>query len=158
MTTTRDSAHPMPRPMLADIDPEGFKAVVAIEKHLRSRIDPALLELVWLRASIVNGCAFCVDLHGRTAQRAGESVDRLLALSAWRESPSFTQAERAALALTDAVTSIADGVDDHDWQTAVDHYGDGPTVDLVFAIALINVWNRVAVATQVRPPVRVSHE
>ncbi|MAT07233.1 MAG: alkylhydroperoxidase [Acidimicrobiaceae bacterium] len=141
----------MSRPVLANADPDGFKAVVALEKHLRSVVDRDIFELVWLRASIINGCAFCVDMHSRDALRNGESVDRLLALTAWPESPLFTESERAALALTDAVTRIENGgVDDAVWAAAAQAFGDAATVQLVLAIAAINVWNRVAISTHMQ--------
>lgn len=141
----------MSRPVLADVDPTGFKTVVALEKHVRSVIDHGIFELVWLRASMINGCAFCVDTHSRDALRGGESVNRLLALTAWHESPLFTEPERAALALTDAVTHIDHGgVDDAVWSAAAEAFGETSTVQLVLAITTINVWNRLAISTHLQ--------
>ena len=144
----------MERPTLAALDPAGFRAVVALEKHLRSRMDARLMELVWLRASMTNGCAFCIDLHSSTALEEGESVGRLLALAAWRESPSFSDQERAALALTDAVTAIEGGVGEDVWSAAVAHFDESGTMDLLLAIALIHVWNRLAISTRMQAPDR----
>jgi len=114
-------------------------------------LDPVLVELVCLRASQINGCSVCVDGHWRVARRDGETDERLFAVAAWREAPYFTDAERAALALTEAVTRLADREDavaDHIWSAAADHYDDKQLAGLVLAIANINVWNRLNAATR----------
>ncbi|MFN2607172.1 MAG: carboxymuconolactone decarboxylase family protein [Acidimicrobiales bacterium] len=135
------------------LSPEGYRAVLALEHHVRSAVDGRLLELVKLRASMLNGCAFCLDMHGTDALKAGEDVRRLLAVSAWRESPFFSDEERAALALTDAVTRLGEtGVDDPTWHAAVAAFGEATVAELLLAIATINVWNRLAVATHQAPP------
>lgn len=116
-----------------------------------SGLDPILVELVCLRASQINGCSVCVDGHPRIARKLGETDERLFAVSAWREAPYFTDAERAALALTEAVTRLADREDpvpDHVWADAVTHYDDKHLAGLVLAIANINVWNRLNAATR----------
>ena len=116
-----------------------------------SGLDPILAELVCLRAGQINGCSVCIDGHWRIARRDGETDERLFAVSAWREAPYFTDAERAALALTDAVTRLADRDDpvpDHIWAAAAAHYDDKQLAGLVLAIANINVWNRLNVATR----------
>ena len=116
-----------------------------------SGLDPNLVELVCLRAGQINGCSVCIDGHWRIARRDGETDERLLAVSTWREAPYFTDAERAALALTDAVTRLADRDDpvpDHIWSAAAAHYDDKQLAGLVLAIANINVWNRLNVATR----------
>ena len=116
-----------------------------------SGLDPILAELVCLRAGQINGCSVCIDGHWRIARRDGETDERLFAVSAWREAPYFTDAERAALALTDAVTRLADRDDpvpDHIWSAAAAHYDDKQLAGLVLAIANINVWNRLNVATR----------
>lgn len=133
--------------------PDGYRAVRALEAHIRSRIDPSLLELVKLRASMLNGCAFCVDMHSTDAMKNGEDPRRLFAVAAWRESPFFGDAERAALALTDAVTRLDEhGVPDDVWDPVVAALGAGTAAELVFAIATINVWNRLAVTSRTEPP------
>lgn len=108
---------------------------------------PALtVHLVHLRASQINGCSFCVEMHTREALDDGESVERLTAVAAWRESRRFTEAERAALALTEAVTRIADrpeSVSDEVWDAAADIYDEKQLAALVMQIATINMWNRV---------------
>ena len=114
-------------------------------------LDPKLVELVCLRASQINGCSVCVDGHPRVARRLGETDERLFAVSAWREAPYFSDAERAALALTEAVTRLADredGVPDHVWAEATAHYDDKQLAGLVLAIANINLWNRLNAATR----------
>ncbi len=142
-----------PRIRAEELAPEGYKAVLALEHHVRSAIDGRLLELVKLRASMVNGCAFCVDMHSTDALRSGEDVRRVVALATWRESPFFDEAERAALALADAVTRLGEhGVDDDTWAAAVKAFGEPMVAELLLAIAVINVWNRLAVATHAMPP------
>ncbi|KAB8194785.1 carboxymuconolactone decarboxylase family protein [Nonomuraea phyllanthi] len=132
--------------------PESFKALVALEASLRrSGLPERTLELVRLRASQINGCAYCVDMHAHDAKKAGESDERLFALAAWREAPYFTDEERAALALTEAATRLADnpaGVPDDVWDAAADHYDEPTLAALIWAIAAINAWNRVNVTTR----------
>ena len=138
---------------LTELAPDGYRAVRSLEAHVRSKVDPELLELVKLRASVLNGCAFCVDLHATSAVKNGEDPRRLFAVAAWRESPFFSDDERSALALTDAVTRIAErGVPDDVWQPVVDAYGAETAAELVLAIATINVWNRLAVTGEKQAP------
>ena len=114
-------------------------------------LDRKLVELVNMRASQLNGCSVCVDGHWRIARKLGEADERLFAVAAWREAPYFTDAERAAFALTEAVTRLADrpdAVPDDVWAVAAEHYDDKQLAGLVLAIAAINVWNRVNAATR----------
>jgi AhpD family alkylhydroperoxidase len=107
--------------------------------------------LVHLRASQINGCSVCVDMHARDLRRAGETDDRLFAVAAWRDAPYFSDAERAALALTEAVTRISDRPDpvpDEIWDEATRHYDEKALAALIMTIGLINVWNRLNVATR----------
>jgi AhpD family alkylhydroperoxidase len=109
------------------------------------------LGLVELRASQINGCGLCCDMHARMMKKDGESDERLFAVAAWRETPYFTPAERAALALTESVTRIADrseGVSDEVWNEAARHFDERALSALLLAIATINVWNRLNVATR----------
>jgi AhpD family alkylhydroperoxidase len=135
------------------LTPEASRAVYGLERYVRERIDKALLELVKLRASMINGCAFCVDMHATDALAGGEDVRRVVAVAAWRESPFFSDRERAALELTDAVTRLGDhGVPDEVWDTARNEFGEESVADLVLAIATINVWNRLAISGRTAPP------
>lgn len=140
------------RMQIHEVAPEAAKAVYGLEKYVQSAVDPTLLELVKLRASFVNGCAFCVDMHSRDALARGGSTQRLFAVGAWHDAPFFTEAERAALALTDEVTRIADGgVPDEVWDAARAHFSEKELADLLLAIATINVWNRLSISTKLQP-------
>ncbi len=133
-----------------DVDPAAYEAVLGMERYVRnSGLPKPLYELVKIRASQLNGCAFCLDMHNRDARAGGEDQRRLDVLSAWREVPSlFSEAERAAFAFTEAVTLIgAAGVPDDVWEQVSKHFGDTGTVHLLMAISVINVWNRLAVST-----------
>lgn len=108
-------------------------------------------KLIELRASQINGCSVCVDMHSRELRAAGESDERILTVAAWRETPYFTEAERAALALAEAVTRLADrpdGVPDEVWEQAARHYDEQQLAALVVSIATINAWNRINAATR----------
>jgi AhpD family alkylhydroperoxidase len=138
------------------VAPDAYRAVLGMETYARTNVDPTLLELIKLRASVLNGCAYCVDMHSRDALAAGESSRRLFAVSAWREAPFFDERERAALALTDEVTRLGDhGVSDEVWDGAAKHFSERELADLLMAIATINVWNRIAVSTRAQPPAQV---
>jgi AhpD family alkylhydroperoxidase len=130
------------------IAPEPFKAMSALEKELsKSTIEPALRHMIKLRASQINGCAYCIDMHWKDARAAGEGEQRLYGLDAWRESPYYTDRERAALEWTEAVTLITDGhAPDHAYDAARSHFSDKEVVELTWLIAAINAWNRVAIA------------
>ena len=137
------------------VDPKAYQAVSAIEKYVRnSGLDPRLYELVKIRASQLNGCAYCLDMHNRDARKAGEGQQRLDVLSALREAPElFTDVERAALAFTEAVTRIIDaGVPDQVWDDLARHFDEAGIVHLLMAVATINVWNRLAVTTHQELP------
>jgi AhpD family alkylhydroperoxidase len=128
---------------------QALQALGALTQH--SGLKEGLLELVYLRASQINGCSVCVDGHPRLAKKMGETDERLFAVSAWRDSPYFTDAERAAFALTEAVTRLNDRTDpvpDEIWNEAARHYDEPTLAVLLIAIANINVWNRLNVATR----------
>lgn len=128
-------------------------AMARFDAAAREGVDPALGELVRVRASQINGCDFCLDMHTRAALDAGEGRHRLDALAGWRESPLFTGAERAALALTESMTLISgSGVPEEVLSAARAHFDEAGLAGLVWAIAAINTWNRVAVAAALRPP------
>jgi AhpD family alkylhydroperoxidase len=127
-----------------------YHAQVAFDRAVReSPLDPGVRELVKIRASQLNGCAFCIDMHTREALEGGETQRRLFALAAWRESPLFDERERAALALTDAVTLIATEAQriDPAYDAAAEHFSTEELAALLYAIAMINTWNRLAVTT-----------
>ena len=112
-----------------------------------SGLEPALLELVKMRASQLNGCAYCIDMHTKDARARGETEQRLYALAAWRETPFFTERERAALAWTEVVTLVAEGpIDDEDYEDVREQFDEKALVDLTLAIVAINGWNRLSVA------------
>jgi AhpD family alkylhydroperoxidase len=141
------------------IVPDAYAALQALGASTRHGGVPlATLYLVHLRASQINGCGFCVDMHARELRELGETDERLFGVAAWRESPYFTDAERAALALAEAATRICDRPDpvpDAIWNEAARHYDERALADLVLNIALINFWNRVNVPVrQIAGPVR----
>ena len=138
--------------------PELQKPMFALSKHIAQHIDPALFELVKLRASMINGCGHCIDIHLSDALKAGESTARLFGLSAWWEHPLFTERERAALGLTDAATRFGEhGVPDDVFAAARAHFDDRELTYLVAGIGLINMWNRFGVTFQVTPPSALAH-
>ena len=133
--------------------PDAFHAHAALEAQVRrSGLDPALLALVKLRASHLNGCAFCVDMHAKDARLAGETEQRVYAVPVWRETLFFTARERAALAWTDAVTRLgAEGVPDDAFDLARAHFEEAELVWLTLAVVAINGWNRLAIAFRTPP-------
>ncbi len=142
-----------PRLDYAATAPEGMRALGQLGAFIREIIDPELRELVNLRASQINGCAYCIALHVNTAHKLGMSEDRLHLLPAWRETDYYTDRERAALALTEAVTRISDGpVPDHLYEEAKQHFSEQELTALVMLIALINSYNRIAITFQTTPP------
>jgi AhpD family alkylhydroperoxidase len=133
--------------------PEGIAAMHGIESYVRQcGLDPSLLELVRLRASQLNGCAYCVDMHTKDARAAGETEQRLYAVGVWEESPFFTEHERAALAWTEAVTRVGDSrVPDALYESVCEYFSEKELVDLTLAIVAINGWNRLAVSFRTVP-------
>jgi AhpD family alkylhydroperoxidase len=136
----------------AMIFPEVMQHLQALGKASEQCGVPAkTIGLVQLRASQINGCSVCVDMHARFMKKAGETDERLFAVAAWRDTPYFNDAERAVLALTEAVTRQSDRPDpvpDEIWDEAARHYGERELAGLLTAIAVINVWNRLNVATR----------
>jgi AhpD family alkylhydroperoxidase len=138
--------------MQAQIDyrktsPEGYAAMVGLEAYLRRcGLEASLLELIRTRVSQMNGCAYCTDMHTKDARARGETEQRLYALIAWRETPFYTERERAALGWTEALTHIgAHGVPDPDYDLARSHFTEKELVDLSLAVVAINGWNRLAI-------------
>ena len=130
------------------IAPGAYMAMRGLEAYLRQcGLEQSLLELVKTRTSQLNGCAYCIDMHTKDARAHGETEQRLYALSAWRETPFFSDRERAALAWTEAVTLVADApIDDEDYADVRDHFDEKSLVDLTLAIVAINGWNRLSIA------------
>lgn len=136
-----------PRLNAAQAAPQAYHTMLGLEKYVReSGLERSLLELVKLRASYINGCAYCVDMHTKDARAEGESEQRLYAVAVWRETPFFTPRERAALAFTEAVTNIGDGgVPDGVFADARQHFSETELVNLTMAIVTINGWNRLSI-------------
>jgi AhpD family alkylhydroperoxidase len=132
------------------VGPDAYNAVLGLETYVRRcGLEHSLIELVKLRASYINGCAYCIDMHSKDALAAGETEQRIFAVPVWRDTPFFTPRERAALAFTEAVTLISrDGVPDDVYRETREHFSEAETVKLTIAIATINVWNRLAVTFQ----------
>jgi AhpD family alkylhydroperoxidase len=134
----------------AMILPDAMQALHALKKAAdQGGVPSKTVGLVELRASLINGCSVCVDMHARDLKKAGETDERLFAVAAWRHAPYFTEAERAALALTEAVTRLSDREDpvpDEIWEEAARHYDEKALAALILAIANINVWNRLNAA------------
>jgi AhpD family alkylhydroperoxidase len=137
----------------AVVAPGAYQAMLGVERYLRSSgLDHALLHLIKLRASQINGCAYCIDMHWKDARAGGESEQRLYGLDAWRESPWYTDRERAALEWTEALTLIADThAPDAAYDALRSQFNEKETADLTLAIATINAWNRLAIAMRSEP-------
>jgi AhpD family alkylhydroperoxidase len=141
---------PAARMQLTDIAPRQYGAMSRFSRSVE--LDPTLRALIEIRASQINGCAFCLDMHVKDAVAAGETMERLYMLSAWRESPLYSERERAALELSEAMTEIAGaGVADEVWDRASAAFGEQELSQIVFAITVINAWNRLQITTRVEP-------
>ncbi len=142
-----------PRLSYRKVAPEGYQAMAALERYAKtSGLEHSLLELVKLRASQINGCAFCIDMHTKDARAEGESEQRLYGLSAWEETPFYTERERAALAWTEALTLISEThAPDEVYELARKHFSEKELVDLTLAIVAINGWNRLAIGFRTVP-------
>lgn len=135
--------------------PEAFKAMISFDQYMaKTQLSGVHKELIKIRASQINGCAYCLDKHSHDARMAGETEQRIYTLSAWRETSFFTEAERAILALTEEVTLIHKGVSDETYSNAVNVLGESYTGEVLAAIIIINAWNRIGVSTQLQPPLR----
>ena len=136
-------------------DPASLQAMLQLEKHVTTNgIEPRLRELIKLRASQINGCAYCVDMHARDLRKGGETEQRLNLLCVWRESPLFTDKERAALAWTEAVTLISQaGAPDAVYEEFARHFNEQERVQITLLIGTINTWNRLAISFRAVHPV-----
>ncbi|WP_036746637.1 carboxymuconolactone decarboxylase family protein [Paenibacillus sp. UNC451MF] len=135
------------------VRPESLQTLLKLEGYVKkSGLDHNLLELIKIRASQINGCAYCLDMHTKDARAMGETDQRLYMLNAWREAPFYTEAERAAIALTEAVTKISDaGVPQELYDQVRKHFDESQFVNLIMAINAINCWNRMAISTGMVP-------
>ena len=141
---------PAQRLQLNTYAPRQFGAIQRLSQSVT--LDPALTGLIDIRASQLNGCAFCLDMHWKDARARGESEERLYSVAIWPEALCFDDRERAALALCDAVTLVADGhVPDDVWEQAEEHFDREELAQVLFAIAAINAWNRLQIATRAEP-------
>ena len=130
------------------VAPNAVKAMMGLQQYVnQSGLEHSLLELVKMRASQLNGCAYCLDMHSKDARARGETEQRLYLLDAWREAPFYTERERAALAWTEVVTLVAEGpIEDEDYDDVREQFDEKALVDLTLAIVAINGWNRLSVA------------
>jgi len=138
------------------VSPAAFKAVAGLQAYVdQSGLDRTLLELVKIRASQINGCAYCLVMHTTEARQHGETDERMHLLNAWREAPVFSERERAALAWTEALTLITEGhVPDAVYEQVRRHFNEKELVDLTAATVAINTWNRIAIAFRATPQVK----
>jgi AhpD family alkylhydroperoxidase len=146
-----------PRVALKKITPDvsgamGALHAAAVSAARDAKVEPELLELIRIRASQINGCAFCLDMHTKDARAQGETEQRIYALNAWRETPFYTGKERAALALTEAVTLVHDGqLPDEVYREAAEVFDEAQLAALIWAATVINAYNRIAIATRMAP-------
>src|SRR5689334_4767929 len=140
------------------VSPAAFKAMAGLQAYVeQSGLERSLLEFVKIRASQVNGCAYCLVMHTNDARKHGESDERMHLLNAWREAPVFSERERAALAWVEAVTLIADGhAPDEVYEEARERFSEKELVDLTMAIVTINGWNRLAIAFRATPQLQMA--
>jgi AhpD family alkylhydroperoxidase len=145
-----------PRLDATKVSPDLYKAMLGLEKHVEaSGLEQKLLDLVKIRASQINGCAYCIVMHTNDARKHGESDEWMHLLNAWREAPIYSARERAALAWTEAVTKISDHhVPDEVYDEARRHFSEKELVDLTAAVIAINAWNRAAIAFRPTPPLK----
>lgn len=135
---------------LSDVDPKAYEAMIGLEKYLsESGLDKMLYELIKTRASQINGCAYCINMHVRDAMKYGETAQRLFLLDAWRETELFSEKERAVLALTEAMTVIANGpVSDEIYDAAKAYLTDKEMAAVIMSVVAINGWNRIAITSR----------
>jgi AhpD family alkylhydroperoxidase len=134
------------------VEPTGYKAMLAFENYLETLpIKPVHKDLIKIRASQLNNCSYCIDMHTTDARKAGEREQRIYALTAWRETPFFTDEERAVLALTEEVTLITQRVSDATYNETVKVLGEKYVAQIIMAVIGINAWNRIGVATNMAP-------
>ena len=152
MTTPESTHQHGPRMSFAHAAPAVYKAMVQLDVASRKGLEPSLTELIKIRASQINHCAFCIDMHIKDARAAGESEERIYLLNAWEEAPGvYTEQEQAALALTEAVTLLPGGVPDEVYDRAAKHFEEPELAQVIALILTINAWNRIGVTTRLVP-------
>lgn len=134
---------------IKDLEPDAYKAMIGLEQYIRkSGLPPLLREMIKIRASQINGCAYCIDMHTEEALKLGENQRRIFALSAWKESPLFTEEERAVLQLTEEVTLISkEGVKSETYKNVLKFFNQNQLAQIIMQTIIINSWNRIAVST-----------
>jgi AhpD family alkylhydroperoxidase len=134
------------------LEPAGYRAVLGMEKFIESTpLTRTHKDLIKIRASQINGCAFCIDMHTKDARKAGETEQRIYALNAWRDTPFFTEEERAILALTEEVTLISNHVKDETYEAAANLLDETYLAQVILSIITINIWNRIGITTNLIP-------
>ncbi|OJH37817.1 carboxymuconolactone decarboxylase family protein [Cystobacter ferrugineus] len=138
---------------VAAVSPGAYRAMLGLEKYLSEcSLEEGLLHLIKLRASQLNGCAYCIDMHWKDARALGETEQRLYGLNAWEESPYYTDRERAAFSWTESLTNLGEGhVPDSVYEAVKPHFSEQELADLTLAVAAINAWNRLAIASRTLP-------
>ncbi|KAA2243377.1 carboxymuconolactone decarboxylase family protein [Chitinophaga agrisoli] len=140
------------RVVIREKEPKAYEIMFEFEKYLsKTNLAPSLKELIKIRVSQINGCAFCIDLHTKDARKMGETEQRIFALSAWRETPFFNETERAVLALAEEITFIHKGVSDETYQQAARLMDEQTLSQAIMAIIAINAWNRIGITTHQQP-------
>ncbi|GAB3581112.1 carboxymuconolactone decarboxylase family protein [Leifsonia lichenia] len=137
---------------ISSIVPEGYRKVINLDGYVGQHVEEPLGDLIKLRASQINGCTFCVDMHSVDLQAGGYPLRKVFSVITWRESEWFSERERVALELTEEVTLIQGGVSDDLYARALAEFGAEGLANLLLAIATINVWNRIAIPTLMHPP------
>lgn len=141
------------RIQVEDHSPAGYRRVNALDSYVNENLDTELVNFIYLRASLINGCTYCVDAHSVDLAAGGTDPRRIYSVTTWRESTFYSERERAAFALTEAITVLGrDGVEDSIWDAAAAIFTEKELSDIVLAIATINVWNRIAIPTRMPVP------
>jgi len=136
------------------VEPDGYKAIIGLEKFIESTpLTKTHKNLIKIRASQINGCAFCIDMHTKEARKAGETEQRIYALNAWRDTPFFSADERVVLAITEEITLISGHVKDQTYAEALSALGEVYLAQVILAVITINAWNRIGITTQLAPQV-----
>ncbi|MEO6174863.1 MAG: carboxymuconolactone decarboxylase family protein [Flavobacterium circumlabens] len=140
-----------PRIVIPKVAPEAYQAMLSLEKYIASTsLNPVHKELIKIRASQVNGCAYCINMHTADARKLGVSEQRIYLLSAWREADIYTQEEKAILALTEEVTLISHHVSEETYANAAQYFDEKSLAEIIMMIITINAWNRIGIATGMR--------